>query len=273
MKAIHLLQNKALDSTVTMTELLRLAYLISVKLNLNDFQKWLYSEMHGYESVENLPEYRFIQGIMFAFNEFQGGWRTVKVYDSNLRDFLEHTAMTEKISEIEYLLKHHGDFQFVHKELPLFIQKHFAEKNNGMRAVIYLGDQKLAGIINTVRDKILEWSLSLEQKGILGEEMNFSKDEINAAQPITINNYITNNKIDAPIQQGYSNVMKTDSRSKDFEDFKNLIEFTKQIIKDISEGNDKEELKSNLETLESQLKSPKPNISILQEAGKSIRNR
>ena len=46
-----------------MTKLLRLAYSISVKLNLKDFQKWLYSEMYGYKSVEDLPEYRFIQGI------------------------------------------------------------------------------------------------------------------------------------------------------------------------------------------------------------------
>ena len=271
MTAIHLLQNKALDSSITMTELLRLAYSISVKLNLTDFQKWLYSEMYGYKSVEDLPEYRFIQGIMLAFNPVLG-WQTVKIYDSKIIEYLRRIAMTDKISEIEHLLEHSEHLQFVYRELPLKIRKHFAENNFGMGAVIMLNDQKLAGIADAVRNKILEWSLSLEQKEILGEEMSFNKDEISAAQAVTINNYITDNKINAPIQQGYSNFMKMDSQSKSFKDFKTLIEYTKQFMKDIPEGADKEELKSNLETLELQLKSPKPNKNILQEAGKSIRN-
>ena len=60
-----------------------------------------------------------------------------------------------------------------------------------MKSAIYIGKQNLAGILDTVRNKILDWALELEKKGILGdEEMNFSDKEREQAQSVTINNYI-----------------------------------------------------------------------------------
>ena len=52
MKLVHSLQQKALDSTISVTALLRFAYAIAVKLNLADFQKWLYSELESLSQSE-----------------------------------------------------------------------------------------------------------------------------------------------------------------------------------------------------------------------------
>lgn len=46
------------------------------------------------------------------------------------------------------------------------------------------------GLINSVRQRILDWALDLEQKGILGEGLRFSQKEKEAA-PMTVHN-ITN---------------------------------------------------------------------------------
>lgn len=43
-------------------------------------------------------------------------------------------------------------------------------------------------IIEHVRNRLLEWALELEKKGILGENMSFNEKEKSTAQNITVNN-------------------------------------------------------------------------------------
>jgi hypothetical protein len=47
----------------------------------------------------------------------------------------------------------------------------------------------LAGILDAVRNKILDWALELESHGVLGEGMTFSAQERQAAASVTIHNY------------------------------------------------------------------------------------
>jgi hypothetical protein len=47
--------------------------------------------------------------------------------------------------------------------------------------------------MSTVRNKILEWAIILEENGILGEDMTFSEEEKKVATTTpTINNYTNN---------------------------------------------------------------------------------
>ena len=270
MKAVQTLQLKTFDSTVPMSELLRMAYTVAYKLHLDDFKKWISSEMDGYKATDSLPEYRFIQGVMLAFNPVLG-WQTVKVYDPKMIKYLNRIAMTDKISEIEHLLERSEDSQFVYQELPLQVRKHFAEHNFGMSAIVLLNDQKLAGIINSVRNKILEWTLKLEQEGVLGEDMNFNEQEQERAANITYNNIVNNSVIHAPFQQGYSNDMKIEDFNNNLEITRELLDAVKSILNNFGEQ-DKAELQADLDTIESQIKSPKPKMNIIKSTFNSIKN-
>ncbi|WP_448101071.1 AbiTii domain-containing protein [Luteibacter jiangsuensis] len=61
-----------------------------------------------------------------------------------------------------------------------------------MRPLRVIGANKLIAILNTVRTRMLEWALSLEEEGILGNGLSFSASEKQAAmqsQNIRIENF------------------------------------------------------------------------------------
>lgn len=102
-----------------------------------------------------------------------------------------------------------------------------------MKAAIFLNEQQLFGIIDSVRTQILDWSLKLEQKGILGDNMTFDENEIQNAQGITINNFI-GSVANAPIQQGLTNTMTIEnSRTDNIEIAKSLIAEINKILTEI----------------------------------------
>jgi hypothetical protein len=51
------LQALAIDESTDVSQLLRQAMVIATKLGLTDFNAWVREELHGYESVEDLPRY------------------------------------------------------------------------------------------------------------------------------------------------------------------------------------------------------------------------
>ena len=56
------LQRNALDPNVDVVTLLRQAYLISKKLELSEFEKWVSKELNGYEVSDEIPDYRILHG-------------------------------------------------------------------------------------------------------------------------------------------------------------------------------------------------------------------
>ena len=57
----------------------------------------------------------------------------------------------------------------------------------GVVPTLVIGRNQLIGIVEKVRNKILEWSLDLEKHGVLGEGLNFTKKEVQKAQGLTVN--------------------------------------------------------------------------------------
>lgn len=58
MKSIVLeLQQLASEDTFPITSLLRKALIVTTKLNLDDFKKWINNELNGYEKTDEIPKY------------------------------------------------------------------------------------------------------------------------------------------------------------------------------------------------------------------------
>ena len=47
---------------------------------------------------------------------------------------------------------------------------------------IEISTAQLEGLLNAIQDKLLDWSLELEQRGIIGEDMSFNENERTSAQ-------------------------------------------------------------------------------------------
>ena len=267
MTLVHDLQRKALDQNIPVSNLLRIAYTIAIKLSLKDFEKWLDNELNGYKNADDLPDYRFVTGFMRYYNPYHG-WQDVMVGDKKLARLLEHLPIVDKLSEVEELAK---SAEEIYRQLPPEMAISFARKNYGMKALIFFGKQQLHGIVDRVRTKILDWSLVLEQKGILGEKMNFNENERSNAKNI-MTNYFIGNIANVPIQQGNDNTINIEQYKNELDTAKFLVEEIKKLMNDMPQDENKETLQADIETIESQLKSPTPKMSIIKELFKSARN-
>lgn len=181
---------------------------------------------------------------------------------------MNHLPVIDKISEVEQLAEAKEE---IYKQLPPKMTRSFAQKNYGMKAVIFLNKQQLHGIVDSVHTKILDWSLVLEKKGILGEEMTFSEAERTAAQNITINNF-EGSIANAHIQQGNCNTMNIKQCKNEIDTAKFLVDEIKKLINDMPQDEQKETLQADIESVECQLKSPKPKMRAVKELLNSARN-
>src|SRR5207247_22005 len=125
------------------------------------------SELNGYEAGATVPKYRVLQGEMKMFNPYNGVWmQFVGLGPIN-------SSCCQSIAEIQDLTK--GKDGMIYQSVT-------PEAYARMRDVIttpklILQKNSLVGILDAVRNTILDWTLKLEADGVLGEGMTFSQQE------------------------------------------------------------------------------------------------
>lgn len=132
---------------------------------------------------------------------------------------------------------------------------------------------ELHGLLGAIKKIILEWSLKLESDGIIGEGLSFSKEEKEKAQSV---NYHIKNFFQGEFKGAQVQVDTVGSNQHmeafDIPKLKEVINAVRHSINDFKiEDEEKEELVAELETLDSQSKSPKPKTGIIRESLLSIR--
>ncbi|EPS4613779.1 abortive phage resistance protein [Klebsiella michiganensis] len=185
------LQEMASSSSVDIETLLSRAKMISVKLGLQDISDWLDYEMKGYPSHDLLPEYRIIlDAQVMAFNPYSG-WVPYQIANTTGENKEVYDSLTtiNINNPISMLVEHAKSESVLHSDLPGFMTELLQEMAGcRYRMAWCIYPAQLINIISSVRVKILDWSLLLESKGILGEGLLFSKEEKREAYGMTINN-------------------------------------------------------------------------------------
>ncbi len=167
------------------TELLRKAKVISVKLGLDEFSKWVDKELNGYGEDDSIPAYRTITGEPKAFNPFHG-WQPVIFQTSERYELVSRRAIGQTVAELEEVSKNRGGgFQVPYP--PELQQQLMRAIGQPLQVSMMVERSEVVGILEAVRTAILDWSLKLEQSGIVGEGMSFSKaDREKAHEPSTV---------------------------------------------------------------------------------------
>lgn len=198
------LQREAMNKEIDIETLLRKAYVIARKLKLLDFEEWVKCEQSGYGKKE-VPEYRKVKGEIKAWNPMYG-WIPVILQDSQVEETLTSRKLQNSISELADLYKN--------TEEALLIMNLPAECNRllskycgfNTKYSLQFGKNQIYSILSEVRNRILEWSLILEDSGILGSNLMFTDEERKiAVERSEIANYIINVYGDATglqVQQG-----------------------------------------------------------------------
>lgn len=196
------LEREALDENVGIEALLRKAYLVARKLKLTDFEKWINNEQNGYEG--EVPEYRMIGGEYKALNPYRG-WIPV-VLPANVAKVIAKVPLHNSISSLcDVYNTSEGSISFtVGAEITKFLNK--SSDGFDTKFSFYSSRSEIYRIISTVRNKILDWALLLEENEIFGEGMTFTEKEKEIASTAkVINNYTNNfygNASEVDISQG-----------------------------------------------------------------------
>jgi hypothetical protein len=143
-----------------------------------------------------------------------------------------------------------------------------------LRTTRHVSGASVSGILHAVRNMVLEWCLQLEKDGILGEGLVFSAKEKEAAAHA---NYTIN--YNAPvahsqIQQGSPHA--TQSMSVSETDKKAIAEFVGTLKGHAAElrldASAAVKLNTEVQEIETQVASPNPSRTMLEESLRTIRN-
>lgn len=175
------LQALASDPNSDIEELLNKALLVSRKLKIKEFRQWCELELEGYGKNE-IPKYRKFRGQLKVFNPYHG-LQTFIIPD-DLDEVVTSISINLSVGEINNLLKQDGDsFENVisnqAKQQLMSLQGGYE-----LEPRVMFKRSQLLGIPSKLRNIILNWSLQLEEDGILGEGFKFSKEEKEAAMSV-----------------------------------------------------------------------------------------
>lgn len=176
------LQELASDGSHDISDLLRKALLVATKLQLDDFKDWIRSELDGYKDAEKIPEYRVIYGDLRAQNPYRG-LIPFTIGNSELSEAARKIHIHESVASIQQLTDSTQEGAICYAFSPeqeaalMRMQSGYVQ----LRPIKVVGRNQLQAILQAVRTRILEWSLSLESAGILGHGFSFSDKERSAA--------------------------------------------------------------------------------------------
>ena len=205
------LQQEALSKDTDLLSLLRKAYLVARKLKLKEFEEWINHELNGYGLDAIVPNYRIYHGEIYAWNPYNG-WIPV-IFERDL-ELNVHEARDTIASLIDVYDKSDGKA----------VRVYFSDTINAYlsttapfptRYSLQISPNTLFSTFESIRNTILDWAITLEENGILGEGLGFTDDEVAAAEKSpAINNFINNfygNVDNTQMQQG------TDCSNQDYE--------------------------------------------------------
>jgi len=272
------LQADAMNPVVRLADLLRKARAVSVKLRATEIEEWIGREMNGYEKVADVPDYRRLHAELKCINPVRG-LIPLHVAEFKIQDIISSSPMTQSVGELEAIVgsRGNGEGSVIRFFAPQQEHQRMQSMADPMRPVQVIACTAIVAILDAVRNRIHNWSLELEARGVLGEGFTFSKEERERATHVTnTNNYTTNIGTIAgssQIQQG------TTSSAQNLEngiDSQALLAFVDTIADQLDQMrlDDKQraEMVAELGTVKAQAASSKPKVAVIKESLSTIRH-
>lgn len=273
MKSLVLqLQADCLDSERSIVEVMRKALVVARKLSLTEPQEWIEKELKGYKPGDEPPPHRLLTAQIRAWNPYHG-WVPVIFDDPEEARHLSKCYVGQPVGELEDLLKRGtGALEFPFD--PASLQRLVSGFNVPVQPTRHLDRARVSGILDAVRNMVLDWSMQIEKDGIMGEDLIFNEREKETAahSSYTINyNAPVNN---SQIQQGTAH--SAQSLVAVLPDMTALRDFIRRLSDEAPKLGlaqvDSAQLEAEVQTVNTQVSSPRPNITVIGEALRSIRN-
>lgn len=163
------IQNSAVDGTSDLGTLLRKCKLLAARLGSQQLEDWLLLESNGYPDEVDVPEYRIwpleVKGHFSG--PFGSGIRNAPIPHALLpekaRKHYERYECRQSIASIEAILSKsdRGIVQVSTGDLALILGGNVYQHQNCMQAWAEFSTQNLIELLNTVRNKIMDFALAV----------------------------------------------------------------------------------------------------------------
>lgn len=176
MSLINEIKSELTSQTVPIADTLRKAKILASQIKLEEFKQWLKYELDGYPNKQSLPEYRkmMAHNIGTFSGPFNSMARNVPIPTANLpesvKEFAERMAFFDGVGELEAMLKVKGDR--LERRWPaeaIILARDRVTLSGGMVLVDAsqpIGKHMIAGIIDSVKNRLLDFVLAIEESNI-----------------------------------------------------------------------------------------------------------
>jgi len=154
------IQADCLDTNVFVANILRKAKVAATKLELRDFLEWIDKELNGY--TDNVPNYRQISGEPKAWNPYHG-WQPILTKNGMFAEVISRAPIGQAIGPMEEEVRkpRSPDFMLIFPYPPAAKARLIASLEVPTDIHIRLSEGSVIGIIDTVKNMILDWTLEL----------------------------------------------------------------------------------------------------------------
>jgi hypothetical protein len=174
---VEQIQAAALNRQESVSDLLRKMKLAAVKLGISEAIEWVDHELKGYGVGSNVPEYRLVHGAAYGHSPYHG--RVPVMGDPAIVRKISSPTLFESIASLESLVgSAEGGEELTIQLSPELTQR--LNRGSGAPAIpifIHLPSSSVVGIVDQVRNRVLDWAIELEKQGITGEGISFSMSE------------------------------------------------------------------------------------------------
>ncbi len=258
------IQRDALDPKIGVSDLLRKALVVSTKLKIIEDTAWIKAELSGYSGDAELPGYRDLRGLPQVHNR-DHGYLPFNMPPEMEEEFCR-LPMGSSVAEVEALLRGAEEglrFSFPPKVTAYFL-KHMEVK---MQPSLFISKSIFFGVLDTVRNRVLQWALDLESAGVVGDGMSFSPTDVRAAQHVT---NITNN-IGAMHNSQLQQLSAGQQSYQMIERREELVSLLERIKSAATSEGAPAQVAVDIDTVLIQLQSNSPKRGVVEESLKSLR--
>ncbi len=202
MSLLREIQNAAVSETADIATILRKCRILASRLKHEDLKKWVQYELDGYPTQDDVPDYRIMSCESCGhFSGFYGsGLRNAPIPMNCLpkewRELMSKVHFLEGVSELRDLVNNTEDGtlqQMWLADLYPVVGRKIYQNMNLMQAWKIIPKSAIVGILDTVRNKVLNFALEIESANPdAGEAASTTEPPVPAATVQQIfNNYIS----------------------------------------------------------------------------------
>ena len=178
---IQLLKNEIVKSDTKLSDLLRKAKIIAQEINDKKFLKWIEKELNGYNKNDKVPEYRIVKGEPMELDPWKG-WIPFIHENPKTQEVLSKRECIQSIGELENLVEGEEKSNNLQMPYPEKIQAKLS-KSVGFttKFTLFVPPVAIYRILNSVRNKLLDWIIEVSRKY---EEISLMNPNKNKKPPI-----------------------------------------------------------------------------------------